>query len=89
VRRTDVVGHPLAVFAEAIRGIRTSRSRQGRSATRIERTILLIRGERVLPDADLAALHGLYTGALVRAVECNTSRFPADFMFHTDWERIP
>jgi hypothetical protein len=50
-------------------------------ADRIERTILLIRGEKVMLDADLAALYGVDTGALVRAVRRNADRFPADFMF--------
>jgi hypothetical protein len=49
--------------------------------TRIERTILLIRGERVLLDADLAALYGVETKALIRAVKRNIDRFPSDFMF--------
>ena len=47
---------------------------------RIERRILLIRGEKVMLDADLAALYGVETGALVRAVNRNADRFPGDFM---------
>ena len=47
----------------------------------IEERILLIRGERVMLDADLAALYGVETGALVRAVKRHLERFPADFMF--------
>ena len=48
---------------------------------RIERAILLIRGEKVMLDSDLAELYGIETGALNRAVKRNASRFPADFMF--------
>jgi hypothetical protein len=48
---------------------------------RIERSILLIRGHKVMLDADLAALYGVETGQLVRAVKRNISRFPQDFMF--------
>jgi hypothetical protein len=48
---------------------------------RIERAILALRGQRVLLDADLAALYGVETKALNRAVKRNLSRFPADFMF--------
>ncbi len=48
---------------------------------RIERHILLIRGEKVMLDADLADLYGVETGALVRAVKRNADRFPGDFMF--------
>ena len=48
---------------------------------RIQRAILLIRGQKVLLDADLAELYGVETKALVRAVKRNSERFPADFMF--------
>ena len=47
----------------------------------IEDRILLIRGQRVMLDADLAALYGVETGNLVRAVSRNRERFPPDFMF--------
>jgi ORF6N domain len=47
---------------------------------RITKTILFIRGEKVLLDADLAALYGVATGTLVRAVKRNIERFPDDFM---------
>ena len=50
-------------------------------ARRIESRILLIRGSRVMLDADLAILYGVTTGALVQAVKRNRSRFPEDFMF--------
>lgn len=48
---------------------------------RIEQRILLIRQEKVILDADLAALYGVRTSALVQAVQRNRERFPADFMF--------
>ena len=41
----------------------------------------LIRGHRVLLDADLAALYGVETKALIQSVKRNRSRFPEDFMF--------
>lgn len=47
----------------------------------IEQTILLIRGHRVMLDADLARLYGVLTGALNQAVKRNQDRFPSDFMF--------
>jgi hypothetical protein len=47
----------------------------------IESAVLLIRGQRVLLDRDLAALYGVTTGNLNKAVQRNTDRFPADFMF--------
>jgi hypothetical protein len=47
----------------------------------VERTILLLRGERVILDADLATLYGVETRSLVQAVKRNLQRFPGDFMF--------
>ncbi len=47
----------------------------------IERAILLIRGQKVMLDRDLAALYGVMTGNLNKAVRRNQDRFPADFMF--------
>jgi len=47
----------------------------------IEHAILLIRGQRVMLDRDLAAIYGVTTGNLNKAVQRNRSRFPADFMF--------
>jgi hypothetical protein len=48
---------------------------------RITRAILLIRGQKVMLDEDLADLYGVDTGALNRAVRRNLDRFPEDFMF--------
>jgi ORF6N domain len=47
----------------------------------IGQAILLIRGQRVMLDRDLAAMYGVTTGNLNKAVRRNPSRFPADFMF--------
>ncbi len=47
----------------------------------VEQSIYLIRGHKVMLDEDLAKLYGVETGALVRAVQRNTNRFPSDFMF--------
>lgn len=47
----------------------------------IERSILMIRGQKVMLDADLATLYGVETGELVRAVKRNIGRFPDDFAF--------
>lgn len=46
----------------------------------IEHTILLIRGQKVMLDSDLAALYSVKTKTLNRAVKRNRNRFPADFM---------
>jgi hypothetical protein len=47
----------------------------------VESRILLIRGQKVLLDSDLAELYGVTTGRLNEAVKRNKMRFPADFMF--------
>jgi hypothetical protein len=47
----------------------------------IESRILHLREQRVMMDADLAALYGVQTKVLVQAVKRNAERFPADFMF--------
>ena len=47
----------------------------------LEQTIHLIRGHKVLLDRDLAALYGVETKILNRAVRRNIDRFPSDFMF--------
>ena len=48
---------------------------------RIQNSIFLIRGEKVLLDQQLAELYRVDTGALNRAVSRNLERFPEDFMF--------
>ena len=55
---------------------------------RIERSILLIRGHKVILDADLAALYGVETKQLIRAVKRNLPRFPGDFMFQLNEEEF-
>ena len=46
----------------------------------IEKKILLIRGEKVMLDADLAELYGVEVKHLKRQVRRNIDRFPEDFM---------
>jgi ORF6N domain len=53
-------------------------------APRIEGRIQVIRGLRVMIDADLAELYGVATKALNQAVKRNATRFPMDFMFQLD-----
>jgi hypothetical protein len=53
---------------------------------RIQQIILLIRGEKVIIDADLAALYGVETRRLNEQVVRNIDRFPADFMFQLSAE---
>jgi hypothetical protein len=47
----------------------------------IARTILILRGQRVLQDSELAALYGVSTKRFNEQVRRNRKRFPADFMF--------
>ena len=48
---------------------------------KIQQRILLIRGEKVIVDADLAEAYGVTTKALNQAIRRNADRFPPDFMF--------
>lgn len=48
---------------------------------RIERAILLIRGQKVMLDRDLADLYGVETRVLLQAIKRNSARFPKDFIF--------
>ncbi len=50
-------------------------------AEQIERTIQIVRGQRVLLDSDLARFYGVTTAALNQAVQRNAERFPSDFAF--------
>ena len=50
-------------------------------AVQVERRILLIRGQKVMLDTDLAELYGVPTKSLNLAVKRNAERFPEDFMF--------
>ena len=48
---------------------------------RIEHQILVIRGQKVMVDADLAELYGVETKRFNEAIKRNAARFPVDFMF--------
>jgi hypothetical protein len=54
----------------------------------ISRTILLLRGQRIILDAELAALYGITTKALNQAVKRNVERFPEDFLFRLDHTEV-
>ena len=55
---------------------------------RVEQTIYLIRGQKVMLDRDLAALYDVETKVLNQAVKRNIKRFPSDFMFELTREEI-
>jgi phage regulator Rha-like protein len=52
----------------------------------IEKKILLIRGQKVILDRDLAELYGVEVKQLKRQVRRNMDRFPTDFMFQLSKE---
>ena len=54
----------------------------------ITRAILVLRGRRVLLDADLAVLYGVTTLRLNERVRRNRERFPDDFLFELTTEEF-
>lgn len=56
--------------------------------TRIETMIYLVRGQKVMLDADLAELYGVLTKNLIKAVKRNKERFPEDFIFQLSKEEF-
>lgn len=58
------------------------------SVEQIESRIFLIRGQKVMLDADLAELYGVEIRALNQAVKRNVERFPEDFMFQLTSEEF-
>src|SRR5437870_6315271 len=50
-------------------------------AVQVERRIFLVRGQKVMLDADLAMLYGVEPRGLNQAVARKRKRFPADFVF--------
>jgi len=55
---------------------------------RILRIILVIRGEKVILDSDLASLYGVETRRLNEQVRRNIDKFPEDFMFQLTKEEF-
>lgn len=54
----------------------------------VERRIFMIRGNKVMLDADLAELYMVSTKVLNQAVKRNRVRFPLDFMFQLTDEEV-
>lgn len=54
----------------------------------IKSKILIIRGNKVMLDRDLAELYGVETRVLKQAVRRNIKRFPDDFMFQLSKEEF-
>ncbi len=57
-------------------------------AERIEQSIMLFRGHKVMLDSDLASLYDVETKVLNQAVKRNLERFPEDFMFQLSDEEF-
>ena len=69
----------------------TKQARKSRTTIpdiQVERHILLIRGEKVILDSELAILYEVETRALLQAVKRNMARFPTDFMFQLSKEEF-
>jgi hypothetical protein len=58
------------------------------STAAIESRIFVLRGQRLMFDADLAGLYGVKVKVLNQAVSRNAERFPADFMLRLEWEEV-
>ena len=58
------------------------------SVEQIESCIFLIRGQKVMLDADLAELYEVETRRLNEQVRRNSERFPEDFMFQLTAEEF-
>jgi hypothetical protein len=59
--------------------------------TQIQNMIYDIRGQKIILDSDLAALYGVETFNLNKAVKRNIDRFPSDFMFQLtkdEWKNL-
>lgn len=54
----------------------------------VEQLILVIRGQKVILDTDLAGLYGVETRRLNEQVKRNADRFPEDFMFQLSLEEF-
>jgi hypothetical protein len=87
-KMTDAVARFNAAMRKRSRTATASTKTAGKSAGsaimpigKIEQAILLVRGEKVILDADLSALYGVDTKVLNQAVKRNVDRFPEDFMF--------
>ncbi len=55
---------------------------------RIEQKILLIRGQKVMLDSEIAMFYEVTTSNLNKAVARNIERFPEDFMFQLSAEEF-
>ena len=57
-------------------------------ARHIDSRILFVRSQKVMLDADLAALYGISTKSLFQSIRRNLKRFPPDFMFSLSEQEV-
>jgi phage regulator Rha-like protein len=57
-------------------------------SARIEKRILLLRGQKVMLSTDLAELYEVEPRVLVQAAKRNIERFPGDFMFQLNLQEV-
>ncbi|OFZ98875.1 MAG: hypothetical protein A3H35_08280 [Betaproteobacteria bacterium RIFCSPLOWO2_02_FULL_62_17] len=54
----------------------------------IARHIVVLRGQKVMLDFDLAELYGVLLKVLIQSVKRNGNRFPGDFMFQLTHQEL-
>ena len=60
----------------------------GVSPEHVEKAIVVLRGQRVILDGELATLYGVKTSELNKAVSRNVERFPEDFMLYVTLDEV-
>ena len=55
---------------------------------RLQQKILMLRGQKIMLDSDLAALYQVPTKVFNQAVQRNRDRFPEDFMFRLSKDEL-
>jgi hypothetical protein len=66
----------------------TARSTTPATLEHITQSIMVLRGHKVLLDADLAKLYGVTTRRINEQVRRNRRRFPSDFLFELTAEEL-
>ena len=65
-----------------------SRKSKNNAIEKVEDVILMVRGQRVILDANLARIYGVPTFRFNEAVKRNRARFPEDFMFRLTRDEV-
>lgn len=81
---------------EAPRGVAVPMARRGECpgeqlatpSEHVARSIVVVRGQRVIMDSALALLYGVESKALLQAVRRNKDRFPPDFLFQLNKQEV-